>query len=674
VVLYEMLTGQRPFSGASPIETMTAVLHADPAPLASDRNVPATLARIVTRCLEKAPEERFQSAHDLAFALDASMSTAAHEPVATGPAAIRPVRWWWPVTAAIGGGVIGWLAHMPAPADTRAFTRVVKLVATEAIERSPVLSPDGKWLAYLSNIGGRVNVWVQFLSGGAPINLTAGAPDLFVSSLGEVGGLDISPDGTQIVFAAGTEPRGLATNLASYVVPAPLGGVPRKFLPRGIATRWSPDGSRVVSVLPGGSAGDSLVVADASGENQRVVLPVKGGLHFHWPAWSADGTAIHFTRSLVSANAEPTEIWRVPADGGADEVVVASSRRSLYPYLVADGMYYSANPDTVDLSLWWKPRNRPAVRVSTGVGEYAEARPSIDGKRIVATVYDFARSLATLPVAGTDVRPERLTSGVSGDIDPVLSPKGDRLAFSSTRGGERTIWISRLDGSDARQVTAGAVFDERPAWSPDGSSIAFVSSRNGERGIWTVSAEGGPARRVLVVNALNTITWSPDGREIAYAAPAGSGPGLFRVAVEGGTAPVRIPTPTAATSPHWSTTTGRLAYVASVLSTPSTPGRTWPALAGPAGEPIDRPREPVLGNGMVAWSPDGRSLAGISIPGVTNASVWVIPVEPPGAPRRLIEFLGDERPRGITWMPDGQRLVIGFQERTADIVMFDSGS
>jgi Tol biopolymer transport system component len=177
-----------------------------------------------------------------------------------------------------------------------------------------------------------------------------------------------------------------------------------------------------------------------------------------------------------------------------------------------------------------------------------------------------------------------------------------------------------------------------------------------------------------LVNALSTITWSPDGREIVYSAPAGAGPGLFRVASDGATPPVRMPTPTLATSPHWATSHRQLAYVATVLSTQSTTGRAWPALAGLSGEPIDRPKEPVLANGQVAWSPDGRLLAGISVPGVSSASVWVIPVQPPGPPRRILEFVGDDRPRGIAWMPDGQHLVIGLQERTADIVMFDSGS
>jgi hypothetical protein len=111
-----------------------------------------------------------------------------------------------------------------------------------------------------------------------------------------------------------------------------------------------------------------------------------------------------------------------------------------------------------------------------------------------------------------------------------------------------------------------------------------------------------------------------------------------------------------------------------VLATGSAPGRTWPALLGPSGEPIDRPRDPILGNGLLAWSPDGRFLAGISIPGVTGASIWVIPLEGNEPPRRIIQFVGDERPRGIAWMPDGQHLVIGLQERKADIVMFDNGS
>ena len=95
VVLYEMLTGRRPFAGNSPIETMTAVLHEDPAPLASsDRNIPPALARIVTRCLEKGPDERFQSASDLAFALQ-GLSDAPASPTRRLPVDLRSAERGW---------------------------------------------------------------------------------------------------------------------------------------------------------------------------------------------------------------------------------------------------------------------------------------------------------------------------------------------------------------------------------------------------------------------------------------------------------------------------------------------------------------------------------------------------------------------------------------------------
>ena len=91
--------------------------------------------------------------------------------------------------------------------------------------------------------------------------------------------------------------------------------------------------------------------------------------------------------------------------------------------------------------------------------------------------------------------PTRITEGWSGDYDPAVSPSGERVAFSSSRDGNRHIWTARLDGSDLRQVTSGLAIDERPAWSPDGASIAFVSSRGEAGGIWVVGRTVAPCAR-----------------------------------------------------------------------------------------------------------------------------------------------------------------------------------
>ena len=374
---------------------------------------------------------------------------------------------------------------------------------------------------------------------------------------------------------------------------------------------------------------------------------------------------------MTSGNLEPSEIHRVPIDGGAEESVIATDRRASFPFPLADGLVFSANPSSVDLALWWKPWAGEARRITTGIGEYAEARLSADGRRMVATVYQPRRALWTIGLDDPAPAPVLLTQAASGDSDPAWSPKGDRLAFSSTRSGDRNIWTAKPDGSDPRQITTGEAIDDRPQWSPDGAKLAFVSSRGGERGIWVVDADGGTPRRVIAAKVLNTITWSPDGRDILYSTPAGEAPGLFRVVVDGGT-PTRLPTPTAASSPAWSPGGDLIAYVATVRASGTTPGRTWPAFMRSTGEPIPAPEKPTVANGTLAWSADGRWLAGISSPGTGSSVIWVFPADGKAPPRRLIEFGPEARPWGLAWSPDGRRLVFGLQERTADIVLFDN--
>jgi Tol biopolymer transport system component len=139
---------------------------------------------------------------------------------------------------------------------------------------------------------------------------------------------------------------------------------------------------------------------------------------------------------------------------------------------------------------------------------------------MVAAAYQDRRSLNLVSTAeGTASATTELTQGSTGDLDPVVAPRGDRLAFSSTRSGNRHIWTSRLDGTDARELTTGDAVDERPTWSPDSSTIGFVSSRGTSRAIWLVGADGSGVRKVIEAQVIDSITWSPDGSELAYSVP-----------------------------------------------------------------------------------------------------------------------------------------------------------
>jgi len=562
VVLYEMLTGKSPFSRPSGAESMSAVLTDTPPPLEEVRaGVSPLVARVADHCLEKAPEQRFQSARDLLFALDSastSSGSSARTQPTLAPATAAKVRVRASViaaAAAVAGLAMGWWAGAGRVSRNEglSFSRVKRLVASDSTEFAPTLSPDGKWIAYMSDAPARCDVWVKFLTGGEAVNLTSAIQDLYVARRNDIGGLDISPDGSEVVFPAG--PKGATvTQLSTYIIGAPLGGTPRKLIDGGVGARWSPDGKKLVYVTPGGSAGDGLSVSDDSGNNARTVVPVSGGVHMHWPAWSADGEYIYFIRGISTQNLEPSEIYRVRAAGGTPDPVVTTSRRAVYPLpsLDGSGLLYSANPTSSELALWWMPFGGSPVRLTTGVGEYAEARLSPDKRTMVAAVYQDRRSLNLLSIAeGTASATTELTQGSTGDLDPVVAPRGDRLAFSSTRSGNRHIWTSRLDGTDARELTTGDAVDERPTWSPDSSTIGFVSSRGTSRAIWLVGADGSGVREVIEAQVIDSITWSPDGSELAYSVPAGEQPGLFRVRVNGGQ-PVRVATPEGATSPNWS--------------------------------------------------------------------------------------------------------------------------
>jgi Tol biopolymer transport system component len=217
----------------------------------------------------------------------------------------------------------------------------------------------------------RTDVWVKFLTGGEAVNLTGNIQDLYTSPRNDLGGLDISPDGTQILIPAGAK-GAPASQMSTYVIGAPLGGAPRKLVDGGMAARWSPDGTKLVYVKGGGSAGDSLWISDASGNNPRELVPIAGGVHTHWPAWSADGQFVFYIRSIVTQNMEPSEIYRVPAAGGTPEAFVATSRRATTPWPAKDGtgLLYSANPTSSELALWWMYPTGSAARVTTGAGDY----------------------------------------------------------------------------------------------------------------------------------------------------------------------------------------------------------------------------------------------------------------------------------------------------------------
>ncbi len=261
-VLYEMLTGRRAFHGATVTDILAAILERDPDWNALPATTPPHVHALLARCLEKNAKQRLRDIGDACQELTAGKSPAVAARRGVGPSTIA-------VTCAVAAvaGVLGFALRAGTDSGTSAPVaplRVLRITHGPDSEFTPAISPDRKWVAYLRSTApphGRTDIWVKFLAGGDPINLTASA-DLDLSVSTAIGGLDIAPEGNRIAVMAKT--RGVAGPYATWEVPAPLPGVPRKLLDDGmLGARWSPNGKQLVFIRAGASAGDGLWSADA---------------------------------------------------------------------------------------------------------------------------------------------------------------------------------------------------------------------------------------------------------------------------------------------------------------------------------------------------------------------------------------------------------------------------
>jgi eukaryotic-like serine/threonine-protein kinase len=679
-VLYEMLTARRAFAGETVTDILAAVIERDPDWSALPADTPSGVRRLLARCLEKDPKTRLRDIGDARLELDEPVAVASSLPGRSdaGPSRRRERLAWGVAAVSFIAAVAALALVLPrAPGAVSAsaprIVRTIKVTNTPDQEFGAAIAPDGKWIAYYANANERTDLWVKFLDSGSMLNLTS-ALKLDLPVRAALGGVDISPDGTAIAFSARQTTEGNPA-LDTWVIPAPVGGTPRKIAQGIQAPRWSPDGTQLVGMMAGAAAGDSIWIVNSDGSSPREVLPRRGARHAHFPTWSRDGRFIYYIATTLTSHDEPSEVWRVPVAGGDAAAVIRSNRRGIYPAPLPDAsLLFVANPASVDAGVWWQAaREGSPVALSNGVGEHSELYVSPDGRHALTTLQELRQSLIRLSVS-FDGAPEEhaVTSGYAGDLYPVIDVVSQRLGFSSLRSGNRNLWLTRVDGSEAMPITSATALDERPAFSPDGKQIAFVSDRAQQRGVWVVGVDGGTPRLLAETVVLDTLTWSPDGKRILFARPGPILPELASLSVADGKID-RFATAAAASSPAWSAATGQIAYLEPSAPTATAPSRTYLTVIDATGRRLlpELPKTVTFQNGFVAWAPDGKRLAAVSVQANLRAAIWI--VEPGGAMpfRRLIEFPVNVRPRGITWTPDGGAVIVGKQESTSDIVLFD---
>jgi len=523
VVLYEMLAGQRPFGGDSAVETMNAILTADPPDIVpSGRTLPPAVAAIVRHCLEKNPDERFQSARDLSFALQSvagtSSSMASHAgsgalaaiPAPAPPAAARRIPWIPFAAVALGAAVLGaglaWWQARPAPRVPEMW-RVKRLTNDSGVTGSPAMSRDGRLVAYVSDRGGNLDLWVQQVDGGDPVQLT--------KDIGICRDPGFSPDGSKIVVACGVE-RGTV-----YVVPT-LGGLPRR-IGEGEWPRFSPDGTQIsyVTALGAGVAPDTISIVPANGGAPRQVKSARSFVSP--PVWHPDGKGFIVVHV---ASAKEFDWYVVSADSGAATPIGAGERLRAadlsvgrYPSVTEGGILFtvgsldSTNVYRMPLDAGFAHVSGTPVPIIVGAGLSQSPTSSSDGRRIAWAV--GANPTTNIWHAPVDPRtgavsgsPTRVTDGLAISLMPSPSRDGRRLAY---RGGTLNAPEIRLrdlvTNTDLR--LAGADDVGYLTLSPDGSTVAFSEDKLPASSIFTVPATGGVPRKICDACG-RPVQWLPD--------------------------------------------------------------------------------------------------------------------------------------------------------------------
>ena len=519
-ILYELLTGRRAFRGETAPDTMAAILNDEPPDLRSAApQVPPAVARIVERCLEKNPAARFQTASDLAFALESLSGLSSETPAAAaGAPRARLPRWLGWAAAGIAVAALAPLAYRHIRESEPAREAVRFEIAPKVQLGGPgnfAVSPDGRRLAFVGRgPDGVSRLWTKAMDSLEALELPG-------TELGDPSPPPFwSPDSRFVAFYAGGKLKKLDVNGG---LPQPLCDLPTLL----VGGSWNRNGDIIV----GNIAGGILHVPEAGGTASPVtVLDPSRKEEFHLlPSFLPDGR--HFVYLRVAPG--------TPDNGGVyvgsiDAKAEAQSTTRLMPYVVGLAYVAGLHPEPGRLlylregTLVARPFDAERLALTGEVAPLAARVGSFRDSGFFSAsdngvlVYRTANSDTQVGWYDRQGLATRRLTEPGGFREAALSPDGTRAVVSRldpTDAAKADLWLLDASGvGGPTRLTIGAGTSESPVWSSDGKRIFFTrnSSRLRSR---LASGEGGEedliqTRATGIVKATGS---SPDGRFLLYA-------------------------------------------------------------------------------------------------------------------------------------------------------------
>ena len=528
-VLHEMLGGKRAFFKQTSIETMSAILNEEPPSIAElAPNTPVALQRVLIRGLEKNPEQRFQSASDMAFALEA-LSDGTQTTKATKlaleekePLGSRRVLLWGAGALLVAAGVVTYLLARPSPVPH--VSNYVQLTH-DGLQKS-LIGTDGSRLFLTVVRSGVEDAAALPVTGGEETKIPMPGVEMFP--------VDLSPDGASLLVIDG---RGFPSVGPLWSVPL-LGGTPRRLgdTTAHFAT-WSDDGTMLAF-----AKGADVFLAKADGTEARKLLTM--GSFVSGLLWSPDGSRLRVSTTEISqsgtnVNVGEEAIWEVGADGANPRRLFAGWRDgadACCGQWTADGKYFVFQSQG---QIWALPKeggylrkSEQPIQLTSSPMSLQSPMPSRDGTKLFVVGRTY-RGEQTEFNAKTG-QPSPFFGGISADwID--VSRDGKQITYVSFPQGD--LWKSNVDGTGRVQLTFAPSRPVLPRWSPDGKSIAFFEFPQGANRpgmAYEIPAAGGTPHEMMPEVKGNQLDpgWSPDGKKIVFGgdandATAANGPAIM---------------------------------------------------------------------------------------------------------------------------------------------------
>lgn len=624
VVLFELVTGDLPHEGESPLALLLRRLREPaPSPRAVVPDLDPRWETVILRCLEVDPAARFASVSEIVPALTGPMPASGPSPASEPEAAPGDARPPLTVWAGLRGVALVAVAALILLARGRRETpsapepgprNPVQLTSSAGLDTDPSFSPDGRSIAYASDQSGSFEIYVRpVAANGREIQITTDGRQNFQPSW--------SPDGQTLVYSS-MRGRGI------WSIPA-SGGTPRRITDFGSRPAWSPDGKRIafqssplVDLSPyarGAPLSSVLLVVDvATGKTTPLTRAgVPQGGH-GTPAWSPDGRQIAFTAD----DRLHSVIWSIALADGALLEVAGHARHNFDPVYSprGDALYHCASSASGNFELWkvllsktGAARGNPIQISSSGLAGIKHPSVSPDGRLLSYSALATTSNLSAVPLdaAGDPAGPPHLltASAAKKNSRPAFSPDARRIAFYRwSPGAASDVWTIDADGKNAVQLTTDPADDFSPSWFPDGARVAFLSNRNHHFALWASDVATPHDTPVLDTGQdMDAACLSPDGKRVAFHAR----------------------------------TNGVV--------------NTWVATLGGG-----RPRQVSFGRDLIGfpcWSPDGTMLA-VEAARAKGNQVSILPVSG-GEPTQLTDEAGESWPH--SWSPTGDRIAFAAQ-------------